>query len=115
LPHAIGDQAAGRAAFAEATYVDEQKMVRTADGFKLIHSAVDPRWLLFNLGRDPSEQRNLAEDEAPGLSALTVRLDDWRKANIALRERLGLSETGIHQVVIDDRIRDGLRALGYVQ
>jgi arylsulfatase A-like enzyme/Flp pilus assembly protein TadD len=115
LPYAIGDQIAATAAFAEATYIGEQSMVRTAEGLKMIQSTIDPQWLLFDLGSDPSEERSLAKANATSLSALMGRLDDWRKANLALREQLGLSEAGIHQVVINDRIRDGLRALGYVQ
>lgn len=62
-------------------YTDTQRMIRTADGWKLIRYPQADRWQLFDLNRDPFERQNLAEDEAfsEKFDSLKARLDAWRR------------------------------------
>jgi arylsulfatase A-like enzyme len=63
-------------------FTDTQRMVRTADGWKLIRYPRADRWQLFNLNEDPWEMNDLSDD--PGAAVrfgeMRKRLAAWRKA-----------------------------------
>jgi arylsulfatase A-like enzyme/Tfp pilus assembly protein PilF len=101
-------------AFSEATNIGQQSALRSADSLKLIHSSIDPQWLLFDLGTDPRERRDLAAQKDARLNELAARLDAWHEANRVLRSEIDVSGTGADQVVLDDTTQKGLEALGYI-
>ena len=60
---------------------DTQRMVRTEDGWKLIHYPEISEWQLFNLNSDPLEMENLTDSDTASstLSELRGMLDTWRE------------------------------------
>lgn len=102
-------------AFSEATNIGSQSALRSTDSQKLIHSLIDPKWQLFDLGSDPRELHDLAEQRAERLRELTVRLEAWREANRSLRGQINIAGTGVDRVVLDEEMQKGLRALGYIE
>lgn len=62
-------------------FTESQRMIRTADGWKLIRYPRADRWQLFDLNRDPLERDNRADDPAcrERFEALRAQLADWRK------------------------------------
>jgi len=62
-------------------FKDTQRMVRTEDGWKLVHYPAISEWQLFNLNSDPWEMKNLADSVAASsiLSDLRGMLDTWRE------------------------------------
>lgn len=63
-------------------FTDSQRMIRTADGWKLIRYPRADRWQLFDLNRDPFERTDLSADPASRerFEALRAQLADWRKS-----------------------------------
>lgn len=63
-------------------FTDTQRMVRTADGWKLVHYPKIDRWQLFDLTADPLERNDLAGGtdvpDHPRFAALRERLLRWR-------------------------------------
>jgi arylsulfatase A-like enzyme len=61
-------------------FSDTQRMVRTADGWKLIRYPRADRWQLFDLNTDPHELRDLSADPAhqTRFADLRARLAAWR-------------------------------------
>ena len=102
-------------AFSEATNVGNQSALRSTDSHKLIHSLIDPQWQLFELDADPRELNDLAAQRADQLRALARRLKVWREENRALRSRINIAGTGVDRVVLDEEMKKGLEALGYIQ
>ena len=102
-------------AFSEATNFGGQSALRSSDSDKLIHSLADPRWLLFDLGSDPGELNDLAAQHADRLRELITRLETWREKNSALRGQINIAGTGVDRVVLDEEMKRGLEALGYIQ
>jgi arylsulfatase A-like enzyme/Tfp pilus assembly protein PilF len=102
-------------AFSEATNVGDQSALRSTDSHKLIHSLIDPQWLLFDLASDPGELHDLASQRAERLRELATRLEAWREENRALRSQINIAGTGIDRVVLDEEMKKGLEALGYIQ
>ncbi len=62
-------------------FKDTQRMVRTEDGWKLVHYPAIGEWQLFDLNSDPLEMKNLADSDAASstLSELRGMLDTWRE------------------------------------
>ena len=102
-------------AFSEATNVGSQSALRSTDSHKLIHSLIDPQWMLFDLGSDPGELNDLAAQRAERLRALATRLEAWREENRALRSQINIAGSGVDRVVLDEEMKKGLEALGYIQ
>ncbi len=102
-------------AFSEATNIGGQSALRSTDSHKLIHSLIDPQWLLFDLASDPGELHDLASQRAQRLRELATRLEAWREENRALRSQINIAGTGIDRVVLDEEMKKGLEALGYIQ
>jgi arylsulfatase A-like enzyme len=102
-------------AFSEATSIGRQSAIRSTDSFKLIHSLIDPQWLLFDLGADPREQHDITAQYDLRLHELATRLETWREDNSALASEINASGTGFDEVVLDEKTQKGLEALGYIQ
>ena len=102
-------------AFSEATNVGSQSALRSTDSHKLIHSLIDPQWLFFDLGSDPGELNDLATQRTDRLRELAARLEAWREENRALRSQINIAGTGVDRVVLDEEMKKGLEALGYIQ
>jgi len=102
-------------AFSEATNVGNQSALRSTASQKLIHSLIDPQWLLFDLDSDPGELNNLAAHRAQRLRELAARLEAWREENRALRSQINIAGSGVDRVVLDEEMKKGLEALGYIQ
>ena len=102
-------------AFSEATNIGGQSALRSTDSHKLIRWLIDPQWLLFDLGSDPGELHDLASQRAERLRKLATRLEAWREENRALRSQINIAGTGVDQVVLDEEMKRGLEALGYIQ
>jgi len=102
-------------AFSEATNIGNQSAIRSTDSHKLIHSLIDPQWLLFDLGSDPGELNDLAAQRTERLRELAVRLEAWNEANRTLRKQINIAGTGVDTVVLDEEMQKGLEALGYIQ
>ncbi|MBL9153238.1 MAG: sulfatase-like hydrolase/transferase [Verrucomicrobiales bacterium] len=62
-------------------FTDTQRMIRTADGWKLIRYPQVDRWQLFDLTNDPHERRDLSSDPAhrARFEDLRARLATWRR------------------------------------
>jgi arylsulfatase A-like enzyme/Tfp pilus assembly protein PilF len=102
-------------AFSEATNIGNQSAIRSTDSHKLIHSLIDPQWLLFDLGSDPGELNDLAAQRTERLRELAVRLEAWNEANRTFRKQIDIAGTGVDTVVLDEEMQKGLEALGYIQ
>ncbi len=102
-------------AFSEATNIGRQSALRSTDSFKLIHSLIDPQWLLFDLGADPREQHDIAAQYNLRLQELAARLETWHEDNSDLSGEINASGTGFDEVVLDEKTQKGLEALGYIQ
>ena len=102
-------------AFSEATNVGSQSALRSTDSQKLIHSLIDPKWLLFDLGSDAEELHDLAAQRMARMRELAARLEAWREENRALRSQINIAEIGVNRVVLDEEMQKGLKALGYIQ
>ena len=102
-------------AFSEATNVGSQSALRSTESDKLIHSLIDPQWLLFDLGSDPGELKDLAAQRTERLRELTTRLEAWREENRAFRSQINIAGTGVDRVILDEEMQKGLEALGYIQ
>ncbi len=114
VPLMDGSRIDNLAAFSEATNVGGHSAIRSAEALKLIHSLTDPQWLLFDLESDPGEQRDLSGQHPSRLDDLAAQLEAWRSANDALRRAIGGSATALEQVVLDEKTKRGLEALGYI-
>jgi arylsulfatase A-like enzyme/Tfp pilus assembly protein PilF len=101
-------------AFSEATNVGGQSAIRSTGSLKLIHSLMNPEWLLFDLETDPGENRDLSVRQTAKVEQLFARLEVWRGVNDALRRELDFSGTGLDRVVLDEKTQKGLEALGYI-
>jgi arylsulfatase A-like enzyme/Tfp pilus assembly protein PilF len=115
VPLMVGSSLDPLDAFSEATNFGGQSALRSTDSHKLIHSLIDPQWLLFDLDSDPGELNDLATLRAERLRELAARLEAWREENRALRVRINVAGTGVDQVVLDEEMRKGLEALGYIR
>jgi len=102
-------------AFSEATNVGSQSALRSSDSHKLIHSMIDPQWLLFDLGSDPGELHDVAAQRSERLRELATRIEAWHEKNRAFRNQINIAGTGVDRVVLDEEMRRGLEALGYIQ
>jgi len=102
-------------AFSEATNVGSQSALRSTDSHKLIHSLIDPQWQFFDLGSDPGELNDLATQRTDRLRELAARLEAWREENRALRSAINIAGSGVDRVVLDEEMKKGLEALGYIQ
>jgi arylsulfatase A-like enzyme len=102
-------------AFSEATNVGRQSALRSTDSLKLIHSLIDPQWLLFNLESDPEELHDLTAQHAARLHDLAARLEAWRENNRDLHSEINVAGTGLDRVALDEETQKGLEALGYIQ
>lgn len=64
-------------------FTDTQRMVRTEDGWKLVHYPQAGKWQLFDLSEDPLERNDLMEsggtEPHPKFAELRLRLEQWRK------------------------------------
>lgn len=62
-------------------FTDTQRMIRSADGWKLIRYPKIDHWQLFDLNADRFELKNLADDPAHAerRANLEKQLDEWRK------------------------------------
>jgi arylsulfatase A-like enzyme len=64
-------------------YTDTQRMVRTSDGWKLIHYPKAEKWQLFDLNHDPHELANLLEEgqntDHPRFAELREKLVRWQR------------------------------------
>ncbi|NRB75576.1 MAG: sulfatase-like hydrolase/transferase [Verrucomicrobiales bacterium] len=62
-------------------FKDTQRMVRTENGWKLVHYPAIGEWQLFDLNSDPLETKNLADSDAASstLSELRGMLETWRE------------------------------------
>jgi len=49
------------------------------------------------------------------LRELAARIEAWREENRALRSQINIGETGLDRVVLDEEMKKGLEALGYIQ
>jgi arylsulfatase A-like enzyme/Flp pilus assembly protein TadD len=114
VPLMAGSRFESLAAFSEATNVGGQSSIRSSESLKLIHSLFDPQWQLFDLRVDPGEQRDLRSSHAAQLHNLAASLESWREANQALRSEFNVSGTGLDHVVLDEKTKQGLQALGYI-
>jgi arylsulfatase A-like enzyme len=63
-------------------FADSQRMVRTADGWKLVRYPKIDRWQLFDLNADPLERNDLVGEAAsrPRFEELRGLLEEWRRA-----------------------------------
>ena len=102
-------------AFSEATNFGDQSALRSSDSHKLIHSLADPQWLLFDLVSDPGELNDVAARRSERLRELATRLEAWHEENRALRNQINIAGTGVDRVVLDEEMKRGLEALGYIQ
>ena len=102
-------------AFSEATNVGRQSALRSTDSLKLIHSLIDPHWLLFDLASDREELHDLTAQRAAQLRELAARLEAWREESRTLHDEISASGTGLDRVVLDEETQRGLEALGYIQ
>jgi len=102
-------------AFSEATYIGEQSAIRSPEALKLVHAFANREWMLFDVGTDPSEQHDLVEDRSEDLRELTLRLEEWRRGNVAFRKRIIPAGSAMGSVVVDRANQDRLRALGYLK
>ena len=63
-------------------FSDTQRMIRTDDGWKLIHYPEIDRWQMFDLNADPFEKNDLVGSKEPEhqakLGDLKERLSEWR-------------------------------------
>jgi arylsulfatase A-like enzyme len=114
VPLMTGSRIEVLAAFSEATNIGGQSAIRSSGSLKLIHSLIDPQLQLFDLRVDPEEQRDLSASHAAQLHNLTARLKSWREANQALRSEFNIPGTGLDHVVLDEKTKRGLQALGYI-
>jgi len=62
-------------------FTDTQRMIRTSDGWKLIHYPQIKKWQLFDLNEDPHELRNLVADGVGHSRFLPLRerLETWQQ------------------------------------
>ncbi|MDD5556447.1 MAG: sulfatase [bacterium] len=70
------------------------------------------RELLFDLQRDPGEQRNLADSELQVAGNYRAMMEHWIGEMGKMSDRLGIAP---QKVTIDERTREALKALGYIQ
>ncbi|NNE44865.1 MAG: sulfatase, partial [Gemmatimonadetes bacterium] len=94
--------------YGEATlYGEEQKVLRTAD-WKMIYTPADDWKRLFNVRRDPGEQRDVFDDRPAVADSLFRRLEEL----MALIGSDGAMSA--HDPDVDPDILEQLKALGYV-
>jgi arylsulfatase A-like enzyme len=99
------EQWQGQRVFAQ--YGDQLYCVRTPR-WKLIQRTSNQRVKLFDLHRDPGEQRNLSARRPDLSSALLAELEEWR----VRRPQLDLGSR--QDVELTEEMVEELRALGYV-
>jgi arylsulfatase A-like enzyme/Tfp pilus assembly protein PilF len=101
-------------AFSEATNVGRQSAIRSTGSLKLIHSLMNPEWLLFDLGIDPGELHDVSAQNAVMLQELAARIEKWRHTNRELHSEFNISGAGFDRVILDEKTQKGLQALGYI-
>ena len=109
-----GEPGIHRPSFAEALiYFGEKKSID--DGrYRLILSPNSGSVELFDLAEDPGERRNIAEEHPE----ITARLRQELTAHLQQQEeyRQSLASSGDSEMTtLDDRMKNRLRALGYLQ
>ena len=67
----------GRPVYAGSTFYYEPAEAVFAGGYKLIREMVSGRVQLYDLGRDPAEQDNVAAEQPEVCERLTQLLDAW--------------------------------------
>ena len=75
-------------------FKDTQRMVRTEDGWKLVHYPLIGEWQLFDLNSDPLEMENLADSDE---SLVKKQLDTLRKMILDWRREKGDPLKGISE------------------
>ena len=83
-----------------------EKFAVRKDNWKLILGKSEKTAELYNLGTDPSEERNLYEDEPEKVQELTALLNEWSKS---------MSTDIAVELELSDEDRAGLEALGYTE
>jgi arylsulfatase A-like enzyme/Flp pilus assembly protein TadD len=101
-------------AYSETTWEGKKKSLRTEAGLKLIQ-AEDAGPELFDLSEDPGEQKNLVEENPSRTQSLNRELELWVEANRQARARVHSESAILEEVVLDDRMKAQLEALGYVE
>ena len=69
----------GRPVYAGSTFYYEPAEAVLAGGYKLIREMVSGRVQLYDLGRDPAEQDNVAAEHPDVCERLAQDLDAWRR------------------------------------
>jgi arylsulfatase A-like enzyme len=107
-----GEREAGETIYSEGTFRPEDMKAVRANGFKLIVGAQSGRHWLFDLNRDPAEQKNIYSEDPAVAGQLQEKLDRWQAKNLHLKGMLHSRKMNpAEQKEFDDR----LRALGYIK
>ncbi len=97
-------------AYTEATYAGEMKSIQ-AGGHKLIVNFDRPGANLFDLRADPGESKPVTEQSPVLARQLLQQLMAWMAGN---RELASAARETQREVIVDEKVLERLRALGYV-
>ena len=101
-------------AFSEAAYKGDQKAIRSRSGLKLIRDEEAGTTQLFDLAHDPHEREDLWSDKSRRDPQLLSALAAQEGSNTKLAQALSGGDGASKQVVLDEKTKRQLKALGYL-
>jgi len=101
-----------RPVFAEGLQMPEEMQMVRAGQYKLIVGLFTGRSWLFDLKKDPLEQRDIYSEKSSAAKELKARIADWDREKALLESRLHPSKARPEQ---QKELDERLRALGYLK